>query len=187
MAMKWLGKVSWRPLIDHRRPSGHARTMTEDRAAALLLRVSESAPASMLRLLATTEQGLPESDVTRRLEQHGKNEVAHERPLPWYWMFLHNFRNPFVVVLMVLGLVSYLTEDMKGTIVVSLMVGVSVLMRFMQEFRSSRAADHQQRQQFPPSRRGAGSLEMPIVMPHAYGGTPDPSSGCHSNGKQDHP
>ncbi len=141
MAMKWLGKVSWRPLIDHRRPSGHARTMTEDRAAALLLRVSESAPASMLRLLATTEQGLPESDVTRRLEQHGKNEVAHERPLPWYWMFLHNFRNPFVVVLMVLGLVSYLTEDMKGTIVVSLMVGVSVLMRFMQEFRSSRAAE----------------------------------------------
>jgi Mg2+-importing ATPase len=140
-AMTWLAKMRRRLLIADRPSPGYGRATGEDRAVTLLLRVSGSDPSSTLQLLATTEQGLTESEVARRLEQHGKNEVAHERAVPWYWMLLRNFKNPFVMVLMVLAFVSYLTEDMKGTIVVSLMIGVSVLMRFMQEFRSSRAAE----------------------------------------------
>src|SRR5262249_4924760 len=37
--------------------------------------------------------------------------------------------------------VSYLTDELKAVVVVSIMVTVSVLMRFLQEFRSSKAAE----------------------------------------------
>jgi Mg2+-importing ATPase len=56
-------------------------------------------------------------------------------------MLLNNFRNPFILVLFVLGSVSFATGDLKGTAVVTVMVVVSVVMRFLQEFRSSRAAE----------------------------------------------
>ena len=88
-----------------------------------------------------TMDGLTESDVQERQQTTGRNVVAHERATPWPLMLLHNARNPFILVLVVLGAVSYATGDLKGTAVVSVMVSVSVLMRFLQEFRSSRAAE----------------------------------------------
>jgi Mg2+-importing ATPase len=56
-------------------------------------------------------------------------------------MLIRNFTNPFVVVLLILGTVSYLTGDRKAVIVVTVMVTVSVILRFIQEYRSSRAAE----------------------------------------------
>jgi Mg2+-importing ATPase len=53
---------------------------------------------------------------------------------------LRNFQNPFVVVLLVIGAVSYLTGDLRATLIVSVMVSLSVLIRFVQEVRSSKAA-----------------------------------------------
>ncbi len=121
--------------------SGDGRGSMTSRAAGLLLEASEVDSTSALQALETSEHGLTESEVAHRLEHYGKNEVAHERPLPWYRMLLRNFKNPFIVVLVALGSVSFLTGDLKGTVVVSIMVGVSVLMRFLQEFQSSRAAE----------------------------------------------
>jgi Mg2+-importing ATPase len=76
--------------------------------------------------------------VAERLETYGPNTVAYERLMAWPRMLLNNFRNPFILVLFVLGSVSYATGDLRGTHVVSVMVAVSVVMRFLQEFRSSR-------------------------------------------------
>jgi hypothetical protein len=55
--------------------------------------------------------------------------------------FVQQPENPFIAVLLLLGAVSYATDDAKGTIVVSVMVVVSVVMRYLQECRSSKAAD----------------------------------------------
>ena len=95
----------------------------------------------MFEALATAPEGLTEPEVRERLETFGRNTVAHERAMAWPRMLLNNFRNPFILVLFVLGSVSYATGDLKGTAVVSVMVVVSVVMRFLQEFRSSRAAE----------------------------------------------
>ena len=138
MAQVRSGSISAR-----RRLGGHpqpTRFWDGSPAATLLDEVSRARADTALRMLASDPRGLSEVEVQRRLRTYGPNEVAHERPVSWPTMLLHNFKNPFVVVLAVLGLVSYVTEDTKGTIVVAVMVALSVLMRFIQEFRSSRAA-----------------------------------------------
>lgn len=91
--------------------------------------------------LNSDKKGLSEEEVESRQDRFGKNEVAHEKSTSWYRMLYTNLVNPFVILLVVLGLVSYFTDDIRATIVVSVMVVVSVLMRFIQEFRSSRAAE----------------------------------------------
>ncbi len=110
-------------------------------ASAALVDAARGQVASVFETLATTADGLAESEIEQRLETYGRNTVAHERAAAWPVMLLNNFRNPFILVLFVLGSVSYATGDLRGTAVVSVMVVVSVVMRFFQEFRSSRAAE----------------------------------------------
>jgi Mg2+-importing ATPase len=53
----------------------------------------------------------------------------------------HCYRNPFNLLLTVLATISYLTEDVRATIVIGAMVLLSTLIRFFQETRSNKAAD----------------------------------------------
>src|SRR5690606_13639119 len=69
------------------------------------------------------------------------NEVAHERPLPWWRHLWHCYTNPFNLLLTLLALISFLTDDLEATVVISTMVVLSSLMRFWQEARSNKAAD----------------------------------------------
>jgi len=106
-----------------------------------ILKISSLDIEEVFTLLQTSRQGLNYEEVEQRLQEYGNNDIAKEKPPIWYWMILNNFSNPFILVLIVLGTVSYLTDDLRGTLVVSIMVVISVLMRFIQEFRSSRAAE----------------------------------------------
>lgn len=109
----------------------------------LSMRVVEEAHTDIGKLLArlnTRRKGLTDAEVKERLRQYGFNEVAHEKPPHWVVQLLQAFNNPFVYILLGLVIVSFLTEDMKGTIVLTLMVAISGVLRFVQEFRSTQAA-----------------------------------------------
>ena len=92
---------------------------------------------TVYRTLLTSERGLTDLQVQHARRQYGTNVVAHELPVPWYRRLLHYCRNPFILVLLVLGTVSGVTGDLKATAIVSVMVGLSVLIQFVQESRSS--------------------------------------------------
>ena len=111
-------------------------------AAALdtLLRASTAPPELVMTALGTSVRGLAPETIRARQQEFGSNEVARERLPAWYSLLVGNFRNPFILVLVALGLVSYETGDREGTAVVGSMVAVSVIMRFLQEYRSTRAA-----------------------------------------------
>src|SRR5579862_4187371 len=56
---------------------------------------AEAALAQMDTKLA----GLFDDEVERRREKFGRNEVAHEKPHPWYIQLAHAFANPFNILL----------------------------------------------------------------------------------------
>ncbi len=128
--------------LDTKLKSKRKKTRPEGRRVSeLLLQAAACSPEQVFTMLGTTTNGLPEPEVRRRRDQYGSNSVAHDRPQSWYAMLLSNFKNPFILVLVGIGIVSAATFDWKTVIVVSVMVTVSVLMRFLQEYRSSRAAE----------------------------------------------
>lgn len=96
--------------------------------------------AALLQQLDTSSRGLSPEQVQQRQLRHGPNEVAHEKPLPAWKHLWHCYRNPFNLLLTLLAVVSYVTEDEKATIVIASMVLLSTLLRFVQEGRSRRAA-----------------------------------------------
>ncbi|TAL75891.1 MAG: magnesium-translocating P-type ATPase [Rhodanobacter sp.] len=97
----------------------------------------------LLRALDTSVRGLDEARINERLHRDGANEVAHEKPPHWSLQLLRAFKNPFIVVLLVLAGVQLATDrsDLTGPIIIAVMVGISVLLSFAQEYRSSRAAE----------------------------------------------
>ncbi len=94
-----------------------------------------------LTKLESRRTGLDDAEVERRREQIGRNEVAHEKPLPWYRQVGHAFANPFNLLVTTLAVVSGLTGDMQAVVVIGLMVLLSTILRFAQESRSTKAAE----------------------------------------------
>ncbi|MDF3982769.1 magnesium-translocating P-type ATPase [Luteibacter sp. PPL201] len=97
----------------------------------------------LLRALEARPDGLDEAAIVERLDRDGINEVGHEKPPHWSLQLLRAFKNPFIIVLLVLAVVQLVTEpdDLTGPIIIAVMVGISVLLSFTQEYRSSKAAE----------------------------------------------
>ncbi|MGK5023504.1 magnesium-translocating P-type ATPase [Janthinobacterium sp. RB2R34] len=117
-----------------------SRAVPDHLARQLLAAATEALPDAMARL-STREAGLSDDEAQAVLAQTGPNEVEHEKPLAWYQHLWLCYKNPFNLLLTVLAIVSYLTEDAKATIVIGSMVILSTLLRFVQEGRSNRAAE----------------------------------------------
>jgi len=100
---------------------------------------TDDTDAALLRM-ASHAHGLTEEEVTIRRFKWGSNEVEHEKPLPWWAHLWHCYQNPFNLLLTVLAAISFVTDDMDATVVISIMVVLSTLIRFVQEGRSNRAA-----------------------------------------------
>ena len=122
---------------------------TAGKGAAVLLHAAVAQEAfqtndALLASLDTTLSGLDEEQIEDRLNRDGSNEVSHEKPPHWTRQLLRTFKNPFIIVLLILAVVQvFITpDDLSGPIIIAVMVSISVLLSFSQEYRSSRAAEN---------------------------------------------
>ncbi|QIL70293.1 magnesium-translocating P-type ATPase [Diaphorobacter sp. HDW4B] len=119
--------------------AGHGRAVPTELTRNLLL-ASQGDARTTLQRLNSGEDGLSDDTAAALLTQHGPNEVEHEQPLSPLQHLWQCYKNPFNLLLTLLAVVSYVTEDVKATVVIGSMVVLSTLLRFVQEGRSNRAA-----------------------------------------------
>ncbi|MFC9587348.1 magnesium-translocating P-type ATPase [Streptomyces yangpuensis] len=104
--------------------------------------ISAAPGVRVLQSVDASPAGLTRAEATLRLERHGPNVVAQERAPRWYVQLAKAFRNPFIAVLVLLAAVMYWQDPADpGVVILSVMVGISGLLRFWQEYRSGRAAE----------------------------------------------
>jgi Mg2+-importing ATPase len=97
--------------------------------------------SAVFEQLDTSQSGLTSGQVETRQETYGPNEVARERHITWLMRLWDNLKNPLVILLVVLGLISYLTEDVRAAIMIFAMVVLGVVLRYFQEQRADHAAE----------------------------------------------
>ncbi|MBZ5855546.1 magnesium-translocating P-type ATPase [Flavihumibacter profundi] len=85
--------------------------------------------------------GLTEEEAKRRLIKYGFNEIASEKPLSPIQRIRNNIKNPLVILLAALGIVSFLTGDIRSTVVIFIMVILGIVLRYIQENRADKAAE----------------------------------------------
>ncbi|WDF54166.1 magnesium-translocating P-type ATPase [Mucilaginibacter sp. KACC 22063] len=119
-------------------------------AAKKLRDASANDQSGLFDLLQTNEGGLHADEIGGKLRLFGLNEIAHEKAPAWYVQLFKAFLNPFIAVLIILAAVSFITDVLmaapadrsyKTVIVVVVMVSLSSLLRFWQEFTSNKAAE----------------------------------------------
>lgn len=90
--------------------------------------------------LRTSINGLSSEDAKERLEEYGENRVDAQKPTPAWLLFIEGFKDPFVLVLAALAIVSFVTSDYEAAIVMLVMILASVIITFVQEYRSQKAS-----------------------------------------------
>lgn len=113
------------------------KTLTKDMELKKLALMSER---ELLMYLRTSTAGLSEADAKERLEEYGPNLVNAQKPRTGWQIILGALKDPFVLVLLLLMIVSGLTGDVEGMLVMGGMVIASVVITFVQEYRSEKAS-----------------------------------------------
>lgn len=106
-----------------------------------LLDVAQLDSVQLLQQLNSSESGLTEQQANTQQKLIGLNEVAHEKPLTWWQHLWYCYRNPFNILLSILALVAFFTDDLTGSSIITVMVMLSTLLRYWQESKSNQAAD----------------------------------------------
>jgi Mg2+-importing ATPase len=118
------------------RPAGKAIRFSPILAEASLLQKS-----AVFSRMKSVPEGLSEDEAASRLAEVGPNVVAVSKHRGWLWRLLTAMRNPLVILLIVLATISFATDDLEGGTVMTLMVILGVLLRFVQETRADAAAE----------------------------------------------
>lgn len=135
--------------IKARLGSHHAGGLNEE-AAALLRNASRSDQQQFLNAFDGSLSGLEGNLVADKARRYGPNEVHHEKSPSWVVQLLQAFLNPFIGILIIIAIVSFIMDvgmaapgekDYKTVTVVGIMVLISSLLRFSQEYRSNKAAE----------------------------------------------
>jgi P-type Mg2+ transporter len=124
-------------------PAQRQGNLTGEKAAHVSVELLEKARAdtdTVLKELGSQLTGLSEAEADSRLKQVGTNEIAREKRQSALMRLLSNVKNPLVLLLMALGVLSFLTGDVRATVVIFVMVVLGVVLRFFQEMRADNAA-----------------------------------------------
>ncbi len=106
-----------------------------------LLEMARKESDAVLKEFESQSIGLSVAEAEARIKRYGLNEIAREKHQSPLMRLLDNVKNPLVILLTALGVLSYLTGDIRATVVIFVMVVLGVVLRFYQEMRADNAAE----------------------------------------------
>ncbi len=97
-------------------------------------------PASLAAALDTDARtGLSAAEATDRLARFGPNELLERDRKPTWRLFVEQFTNTMIIVLMIAAAITAAIGDVKDTVVIMAIVVLNGVIGFIQEFRAERA------------------------------------------------
>ncbi len=84
--------------------------------------------------------GLSSEEARQRLHQYGPNQTATAKPVTFASRLFDAVKNPLVLLLLVLGAISYATDDVRSAVVIIGMAVLGVVLKVIQEAKADTAA-----------------------------------------------
>jgi Ca2+-transporting ATPase len=99
------------------------------------------APEVLRRLRADPGRGLSSEEARARLETHGPNELRLEKRVSAWRVFLGQFRNTLIIILLIATALSALVGELFDAGLILAIVIFSALLGFVQEYRAEKALE----------------------------------------------
>ena len=93
----------------------------------------------LTELSVAADAGLDTSDATTRLATYGPNELVERDGIRPFRIFLNQFTDTMVIVLMIAAAIAAAIGDTKDAIVILVIVVLNAILGFVQEYRAERA------------------------------------------------
>ena len=127
------------PVLIRKEARADVRNVTDDEKR--LADICALIPEEAMRRLNVDLRGLNSEEEASRRETYGSNEINTGKKGGLLAEFLTRFRNPLVIQLLVIAVVSFSMGDFRSGIVVGGMIVLSVGLAFFQETRSTKAVE----------------------------------------------
>lgn len=100
-----------------------------------------TAPEKAYSLLDSSNEGLKSEEALSRLEKYGKNELAEGKKKTLLAMFLEQFKNVMVIVLLVAAVISGAMGELTDTIIIMFVVILNAVLGVVQESKAEKALE----------------------------------------------
>lgn len=87
----------------------------------------------------TSSNGLTSEEAKERLTQYGQNELVEKRKKTAFQMFLDQFKDFMIIILLIASIISGIIGDLSDTVVIIIIVVINAAIGFIQEFRAEKA------------------------------------------------
>ena len=92
-----------------------------------------------IQLLNTSKEGLHQSIAEERLVEYGRNELLEKKKKPYLLLFLNQFKDLMILILLFAAIVSIAIGDIKDAILIFGIVLMNALIGFFQEYKAEKA------------------------------------------------
>jgi Mg2+-importing ATPase len=97
-------------------------------------------PEQVLERLASSASGLSADEAAARLERYGPNAVRSHHTSAWT-ILARQFQNAVLILLIVTAVLSFFLGDRADAAIIGIILGLSVGLGFVNEYRAARTAD----------------------------------------------
>ena len=96
-------------------------------------------PQEIMQLLHTNEHGLDDATAKRRILEYGLNELLEKKKTSPIMLFLKQFSDVMIVILIIAAVISGLIGDLIDTAIILGILLMNAMIGFIQEYRSEHA------------------------------------------------
>lgn len=97
--------------------------------------------SEIYQLLQSSKAGLSGADAVARLKQYGRNELIQKNKLSILKIFLHQFKDVMIFILLIAALISFAVGDSTDANVILIIVLLNAIIGFVQEYRAEKAME----------------------------------------------
>lgn len=93
----------------------------------------------VLEYLNTSNDGLTDTEALKRLQLYGKNELEEGKRKTLFGMFIEQFKNLMVIILLVAAVISGFLRELTDTIIILVVVLLNAVLGVIQESKAEKA------------------------------------------------
>ena len=100
--------------------------------------LSKKSKDEIFKLYDTNENGLNKEIADARLEEYGENIATNRKKKTPLYFIVESFKDKFVLILILLAVIDYITDDKIGAFIILGITLISVIIRFSQDYSTYR-------------------------------------------------
>ena len=113
--------------------------------------------------MKVNKDGLSKEEAKRRLDEFGYNELKEKKGVTPFQIFLRQFKDVFVIMLLIATLISFVIGETIDAAIIGVIVILNSVLGFYMEYRSEKAMEAMRKLTAPKARVMRGGLEEIIA------------------------